>query len=65
MVGGLAVSQILTAYTTPVVYFYLDRLQAWLFGTIPSLRKDDRSAYATSIDVGAVAFGLASAQGIR
>jgi len=31
-VGGLALSQILTLYTTPVVYIYLDRLQSWLFG---------------------------------
>ena len=30
--GGLALSQILTLYTTPVVYIYLDRLQTWLFG---------------------------------
>jgi HAE1 family hydrophobic/amphiphilic exporter-1 len=30
IVGGLAVSQILTLYTTPVVYIYLDRLQNWL-----------------------------------
>jgi HAE1 family hydrophobic/amphiphilic exporter-1 len=31
IVGGLALSQILTLYTTPVVYIYLDRLQSWLF----------------------------------
>jgi multidrug efflux pump len=29
IVGGLMVSQILTLYTTPVVYLYLDRLQLW------------------------------------
>ena len=32
IVGGLAVSQLLTLYTTPVVYIYLDRLQNRLFG---------------------------------
>ncbi len=30
IVGGLLVSQVLTLYTTPVVYLYLDRFRAWL-----------------------------------
>jgi multidrug efflux pump len=29
IVGGLLVSQMLTLYTTPVVYLYLDRLRTW------------------------------------
>src|ERR1700679_4057168 len=30
IVGGLIVSQILTLYTTPVVYLYMSRLSSWL-----------------------------------
>jgi multidrug efflux pump subunit AcrB len=30
MVGGLMVSQVLTLFTTPVVYLYLDRVSQWL-----------------------------------
>ncbi|MBV8510300.1 MAG: efflux RND transporter permease subunit, partial [Xanthobacteraceae bacterium] len=32
IVGGLLLSQLLTLFTTPVVYLYLDRLQNWLSG---------------------------------
>jgi multidrug efflux pump len=30
IVGGLVISQLLTLYTTPVVYLYMDRLARWL-----------------------------------
>ncbi len=39
IVGGLLVSQMLTLYTTPVVYLYLDRLQTWLLAHLPWRRK--------------------------
>ena len=32
MVGGLIVSQVLTLFTTPVIYVYLDRISEWLGG---------------------------------
>jgi multidrug efflux pump subunit AcrB len=32
IVGGLLFSQLLTLYTTPVVYLYLDRFRAWISG---------------------------------
>ena len=32
MVGGLLLSQLITLYTTPVVYLYMDRLSKWLTG---------------------------------
>jgi multidrug efflux pump len=32
IVGGLAVSQLLTLYTTPVLYLYLDRFRLWCRG---------------------------------
>jgi multidrug efflux pump subunit AcrB len=40
IVGGLILSQMLTLFTTPVVYIYMDRLQSW----IQSLRRHRASA---------------------
>ncbi|MBB3173328.1 multidrug efflux pump [Endobacter medicaginis] len=42
IVGGLAVSQLLTLFTTPVIYLYLDGLAAWV------KRRFDGSARSTA-----------------
>jgi multidrug efflux pump len=39
IVGGLMVSQLLTLYTTPVVYLYLDRLRLWFERNRARLRR--------------------------
>ncbi|HEV3271597.1 MAG TPA: efflux RND transporter permease subunit [Candidatus Methylacidiphilales bacterium] len=36
IVSGLIVSQLLTLYTTPVIYLGFDRLGKWMFGVSPS-----------------------------
>ncbi|MFN3460324.1 MAG: efflux RND transporter permease subunit [Oceanibaculum sp.] len=41
IIGGLAVSQLLTLYTTPVIYLYFERLRQW------SLRRFARPGYAS------------------
>jgi HAE1 family hydrophobic/amphiphilic exporter-1 len=38
IVGGLILSQMLTLFTTPVVYLYLDRFGSWLRGAKPEAR---------------------------
>src|SRR5499433_3720491 len=38
IVGGLLVSQVLTLFTTPVIYLWFDRLQTRYFGTEEDLR---------------------------
>ena len=45
MVGGLVVSQLLTLFTTPVVYLYLDELNNWFSGWG---RSDDGEGQETS-----------------
>jgi multidrug efflux pump len=41
IIGGLAVSQLLTLYTTPVVYLYFDRVQHWWWERIRIRRHED------------------------
>jgi multidrug efflux pump subunit AcrB len=36
IVGGLLVSQLLTLFTTPVVYLYMEKLSKWLGSLRPS-----------------------------
>ena len=42
IVGGLLVSQLLTLYTTPVIYLYLDRLRLWFIRMNNRLVKPSR-----------------------
>ncbi len=44
IVGGLMVSQMLTLYTTPVVYLYMDRFRAWVSGGKALRPLEDRRA---------------------
>jgi multidrug efflux pump len=47
IVGGLLFSQILTLYTTPVIYLYLDRFQSWCRHT---LRRKGSKPLSSGID---------------
>ena len=42
IVGGLIVSQMLTLFTTPVVYIYIDRLRLWLASIFSTTRTPAR-----------------------
>jgi multidrug efflux pump len=35
IVGGLILSQVLTLYSTPVIYLYMDRFSAWSRRRLP------------------------------
>ncbi len=48
MVGGLLVSQVLTLFTTPVVYFYLDRVSQWFS---PKRHAGEGAADSDDLDV--------------
>ncbi|MDQ2711075.1 MAG: multidrug efflux RND transporter permease subunit [Acidobacteriota bacterium] len=48
IVGGLMLSQLLTLYTTPVVYLYLDKLQAW-FGSARQVSPRLQTALTDSV----------------
>ncbi len=52
IVGGLLVSQLLTLYTTPIVYLYLDHLRLWFLrlraGTLRRTERSDGRVPATT-----------------
>jgi len=51
IVGGLLVSQVLTLYTTPVVYLYLERLGAWGTQRVRLIRARFRPATAVPANI--------------
>jgi hydrophobe/amphiphile efflux-1 (HAE1) family protein len=51
MVGGLLLSQVLTLFTTPVVYIYLDRVNHWLTTLRHASRHDGKREIASSSTV--------------
>jgi multidrug efflux pump len=50
IVGGLIFSQMLTLYTTPVIYLYLDRLRLWFQGHRRHPRPDDGNGPQLTLD---------------
>ena len=48
IVGGLLISQLLTLYTTPVLYLYLDRLSGWVMNARAWLRRSLPGSFGVS-----------------
>jgi multidrug efflux pump len=46
IVGGLILSQILTLYTTPVIYLGFDRLGKWIYGERPARSRENEGTLA-------------------
>ena len=53
IVGGLLVSQLLTLFTTPVVYIYMDRLRHWLWGRCSADRTPSGARRPPQIEIAA------------
>jgi multidrug efflux pump len=49
IVGGLIVSQVLTLYTTPVMYLYLDRFGSWSRGLWARMHPDSPPAASAEV----------------
>jgi multidrug efflux pump subunit AcrB len=50
IVGGLILSQLLTLYTTPVIYLGFDRLGRWIFGDRPARARDNEGELQPGVD---------------
>ena len=50
IVGGLIVSQLLTLYTTPVIYLGFDRLGKWMFGASPARARRDEGELEPGVE---------------
>ncbi len=51
MIGGLIFSQVLTLYTTPVIYLYFDRLATWVGGRRGQQRPAETSGHLAAPQV--------------